>query len=221
MYDFRSDTVTKPCPAMSAAMAAAQVGDDVFGDDPTVIELETRVAAMCGKEAAMFAASGTMTNQIALKLHLGPLQSVVCDARSHIVQYENGGVHYHSGAAVVPIVTSAPHVTAAEVEAHVVRGHALFHKPVTTTISLENTLNGIPMPLQETLRIADVARRHNLRLHLDGARVWNAAVATATPLSELVAPFDTASLCFSKGLGAPIGSCLVGSKADIQRVQAA
>eukprot|EP01102_Stenamoeba_stenopodia_P004149 TRINITY_DN1432_c2_g1_i1.p1 TRINITY_DN1432_c2_g1~~TRINITY_DN1432_c2_g1_i1.p1 ORF type:complete len:390 (-),score=95.48 TRINITY_DN1432_c2_g1_i1:31-1131(-) len=219
VYDFRSDTVTVPTPAMKEAMMAALVGDDVYGEDPTVIELETKVAALCGKEAAMFCASGTMTNQIGLRLHLAPLQEVICDANSHIHQWESGGLHYHTGAAIKPIVHEGHHLTAELIESNIVTDHSLYHKPITRVIELENTLNGKIFPMDELSKIASVAKKYDLRMHLDGARLWNACTATGNTPAQYCAFFDTVSVCLSKGLGAPIGSLLVGSRSHINQAR--
>ena len=218
--DFRSDTVTRPTPEMLHAMSSARVGDDVFGDDPTVARLEEEVASLLGKEAAVFVASGTMSNQIAMKLHVGALDEVLCDHRAHIHAWEVGAVHA-SGAAVAPIIPEPGEkfLTAEAVQAATRTDHTLYHHAVTRLLSLENTLNGDVMPLEQLQSTVDAARGLGLRCHLDGARLWNAAAATGTPVAEWAAPFDTVSVCFSKGLGAPVGSCLVGTASHIERAR--
>ena len=210
--DFRSDTVTQPTPAMLQAMVSARLGDDVFGDDPTVLALEEETAALLGKEAALFVVSGTMSNQLAMRVHLGPLKEVLCDHRAHIHVWEVGAIHA-TGAAVAAVAPDPGNrfLTASTVEANVRTDNCLYHQPVTTLLSLENTLNGSVQPLAELEGAVGVARRLGLAAHLDGARLWNAVAASEHSAAEFAAPFDSVSVCLSKGLGAPIGSVLLGS----------
>ena len=216
--DMRSDTVTRPTPAMRQAMAEAEVGDDVFGEDPTVNELQRRMTELTGKEAALFVASGTMSNQIALNAHTQPGDEVICEYGCHIFNYESGGPALLSGVQLHPLQGERGVITAAQIEG-VIRP-ADHHYPHTALVELENTHNragGAVFPLDEIKRIRAVADTHGLAMHLDGARLWNAAVAAGVALHEWCAPFDSISLCFSKGLGAPVGSVLVGSQSFIDR----
>ena len=220
MFDFRSDTVTQPTPEMLEAMRTAPVGDDVFRDDPTVDKLEEQVAGLMGKEAAMFVASGTMSNQLALRVHIGALEEVVCDYRAHIHCWEVGALHA-SGAAVAPIVPDPGErfLTPAAIEMGARTSHTLYHHAQTKLLSLENTLNGEVMPIEQLEATCATARQLGLACHLDGARLWNAIAATGHTPERYAAPFDTVSVCFSKGLGAPIGSVLVGSAEHIERAR--
>lgn len=213
IVDLRSDTLTKPSPEMRQAMARAEVGDDVFGEDPTVNQLQERVAELLGKEAALFVASGTMGNQIAIKCHTRPGDEVICEENCHNFNYECGGAAFLSGVQSRPLPGFRGMITAEQVEEAVrPKDH---HFPQTRLVALENTHNragGTIFPLHEIARIAQVAKAHQLKMHLDGARLWNAHVATGIPLHEYAQYVDSVSLCFSKGLGAPVGSILVGSK---------
>ncbi|HYE96199.1 MAG TPA: GntG family PLP-dependent aldolase [Rubricoccaceae bacterium] len=212
IVDLRSDTVTKPTLAMRRAMAEAEVGDDVFGEDPTARRLEERVAEVLGKEAALFVPSGVMGNQIAIKLHTRPGDEVVLAERSHIFHYESGAPGLLSGVQLRPLGGPDGRFDAADLEA-VVRG-AHDWEPRTRLVCVENTINkagGAIFPQALAEEVAAAARRRGLALHLDGARLWNAAVATGHPEAVLAAPFDTVSVCLSKGLGAPVGSVLAGS----------
>ncbi|KAI0762766.1 pyridoxal phosphate-dependent transferase [Fomes fomentarius] len=216
---FISDTITVPTPEMYSYASRASVGDDVY-HEPCTLELEAHMSKITGKEAALFIPSGTMSNQIALRTHLQqPPFSVLCDHRSHIVRYEAGGLAFHSGAhAQLVIPSNGHHLTLEDVQEHIALGEDLHSAP-TRVISLENTLNGTIFPQDEIIRISEYAHRNGLKVHLDGARIWHVVAETDTPLHELLAPFDSVSLCFSKGLGAPIGSCLVGTKAYIQKAR--
>ena len=198
-------------------MAQAGVGDDVFGEDPTVIELQEEVARLLGKEAGLFVPSGTMSNQIAIKVHTQPGDEVICEAGAHIMNCEAGGPAFHSQVQLNPVQGRLGVFTSRQVEA-VIRPRNV-HVPPTRLIAVENTHNqagGTIFPLEEIHRIADVARTHDLRMHLDGARLMNAVVATGIPADEWAAPFDSVSLCLSKGLGAPVGSLLCGGRSFIQ-----
>jgi threonine aldolase len=210
--DLRSDTVTRPTEAMRRAMAEAEVGDDVYGEDPTVIALETTVAAMTGKEAALFVPTGTMGNQIALAAHTRRGVEVIAPVGAHIYEYELGSMAALSG--LMPRLVPAPGgvPTPEAVRAAISPGR---HQAPTGLIVLENTHNkagGTVVPMAVAEAIAGVAREAGLPLHLDGARAWNAAVALGVSIGDLCAPFDSASLCLSKGLSAPVGSVLVGSR---------
>ncbi len=212
MIDLRSDTVTQPTAGMRQAMMAAPVGDDVLGDDPTVNALEAYVAELLGKEAAVYMPSGTMTNQVALRVHTQPSDEIILEAEAHIYYYEGGGPAALSGVSCRLLPGHGGVFSAAAVE------QALRpqdpHFPQTRLVCVENTHNrsgGRIFPLETIREIAGVCAQKGLRLHLDGARFWNACVATGISEVDYAAPFDTLSVCFSKGLGAPVGSALVGS----------
>ncbi|UYZ63578.1 low-specificity L-threonine aldolase [Hymenobacter weizhouensis] len=216
--DLRSDTVTRPTPAMLEAMFRAPVGDDVYEEDPTVRALEQEAAARFGLEAGLFCPSGTMTNQIAIKAHTEPLSEVICEQNSHIYLWEAGGVAFHSSASVALLPGERGRLTAAQVEAAIRPDN--LHYPITRLISLENTHNrggGSCYDLPTLEAIHEVARRHGIALHLDGARIFNALAATGQPTAEYGRLFDTISVCLSKGLGAPVGSVLLGSRALVQK----
>jgi threonine aldolase len=216
LIDLRSDTVTKPTPGMREAMANAEVGDDVFGEDPTVNKLQERVASMLGKEAALFVTSGTMGNQIAINCHTRPGDEVVCEANCHSFNYEGGGPAFLSGVQMQPIQGIRGAIMADQIEA-VIRPLD-HHFPQTRLVALENTHNragGAIFPIEEIERIRELVLRRGLKIHLDGARLWNAHIATGIPLDRYARLFDSVSVCLSKGLGAPVGSVLAGSKAFI------
>ncbi|MDZ7346505.1 MAG: low-specificity L-threonine aldolase [candidate division KSB1 bacterium] len=218
IVDLRSDTVTKPTAAMREAMASAPVGDDVFGEDPMVNELQRRVAEMTGKEAALFVPSGTMSNQIALFVHTKPGDEVICEYGCHIFNYEGAGAAQLSGVQLHPLKGERGVITAQQI-AEAIRP-ADHHYPRTALIEVENTHNragGAVFPLSELRRIRALADERGLTVHMDGARLWNAVVATGIPLAEWCRTADSVSLCFSKGLGAPVGSILVGSAEFIER----
>lgn len=220
IIDLRSDTVTRPSAGMKQAMFEAELGDDVFGDDPTVKALEVRVADLFGKEASVFVPSGTMGNQISLKVLGSPGDEVLLDEGSHIFNYEVGAPAALSGLLVHPLNGEKGRLTSAQIEAHV-RGSDL-HLPPTRIVALENTHNragGTIGSLDEIKRIKQVAVIHQLKMHLDGARLWNAAVATGIPLADWAAPFDTVMSCLSKGLGCPVGSMVVGSREIIAKAR--
>jgi len=208
-HDFRSDTVTKPSAGMRAAMAAAEVGDDVFGDDPTVNLLEQRMAGMLGKNAALFVPSGTMSNLLALMSHCGRGDEFIAGQDAHCYKYEAGGAAVLGSVQPQPIAHQADGTMAlGEIEAAIKSGDS--HFATTRVIALENTFGGRVLPVDYMTAVADVAARHGLGLHLDGARAFNACVALGMDIGDFVAPFDTVSICLSKGLGAPVGSVLVG-----------
>ncbi len=217
--DLRSDTVTKPTPEMLAYMFAAEVGDDVYEEDPTINMLEAKAAAMFGMEAGLFCPSGTMTNQIAIKAHTGPSTEVICDQTAHIYLYEGGGIAANSGASVALVPGVRGKMTPAQVEASI-RPLNNLHYPETRLVALENTSNkggGAFYTLDEIAAISEVCKRHNLPLHLDGARVFNALVAANESPVNYGRYFDSISVCLSKGLGAPVGSVLLGSKEFIRK----
>lgn len=209
--DLRSDTVTTPTPEMRAAMASAAVGDDVYGEDPTVNELQAEVARLTGHEAGLFMPSGSMTNQVAIAVHTRRGEEVVCAEGSHIYEWELGMMAAFSG--VVPRFVPAPLGVPAPEDVRLAVRHSIHQSP-TGLISLENTHNkagGTVIPTEVIKEIRAVADAEGLPLHLDGARVFNAAAALDVPLSEITRHFHTVSVCLSKGLGAPVGSVLVGS----------
>ncbi|CAG9939704.1 unnamed protein product [Clonostachys rosea f. rosea IK726] len=216
-FDLRSDTMTTPTPAMLAAVQSCSLRDDVVQEDASTNDLESHCAALAGKEAGLFVLSGTMGNQLALRTNLTqPPHGVLCDHRSHIVQYEAGGVAVLCGALVKTVVPSnGIHLTLEDIQANVVLSDDVHACP-TRLISLENTLNGMIMPLDEVRRISKFARENGIKIHCDGARLWEAVAAGAGSLPEFCSHFDTVSLCFSKGLGAPVGSVLVGTKEAIK-----
>ncbi len=213
MIDLRSDTLTRPTDAMRKAMAEAEVNDDVIDVDPTVKRLQEKIASMLGKEAAMFMPSGTMTNQVAVRLHCGPGDEFICEEGCHIYNYEQGAYASLSGVAVRPVTGTKSVMTVEQLE-HLIRPDD-EHAPRTKLVCLENTHNrggGKIIPQPEVNRICDWAHAKGLKTHLDGARFLNAAVASEVDPAILAEPFDTISVCFSKGLGAPVGSALVGSE---------
>lgn len=215
-----SDTITKPSPAMLEYMHNAEVGDDVFGDDPTVNALQQKVAEMFGKEGALFCPSGTMTNQIAIKLHTSPLEEVICDHNSHIYQYEVGGYAFHSGVAVFPIVGQYGKITVQDIEDAIRPETDWF--PKSSLVVLENSTNkggGNYYTLDELKPIRKFTKEKNLKLHLDGARLFNVLVETGETTQEVGSQFDSISICLSKGLGTPVGSVLTGDQTFIARAR--
>lgn len=211
MIDFRSDTVTQPTPGMLNAMFSAKVGDDVFGEDPTVNQLEQLAAGLFNKEAALFCPSGTMTNQIAIKCHTQPGDEVICDHLSHVYQYEGGGIAFNSGCSVRLLDGDRGRITAEQVLSAINPDD--IHKPVSTLVSLENTANrggGSCYDFSDIQAIKTVCLNNKLKLHLDGARLFNALVAKNETCQQYGEVFDTISICLSKGLGAPVGSVLIG-----------
>jgi threonine aldolase len=218
VIDLRSDTVTRPTPAMRRAMAEAAVGDDVYGEDPTVNVLEERVAGMFGHEAALFVPSGTMGNQIGMRLVCEPGQEVLCDADAHVVTYEMGAAAAIFGISTRTVVSGAPGRGQGRLDAQQlidqVRPRDDWHLTATAAVAVENSHNrggGLVQPLNELRKLWDWSRSAGVAVHLDGARIWNAAVASGTDLATYGRLADTASVCLSKGLGAPIGSVLVSS----------
>ncbi|KAG0207112.1 Threonine aldolase [Mortierella sp. GBA30] len=218
--DFRSDTATAPTPEMFGAMMKASLGDDVYNEDESVKKLERYVATLCGHEAALYCSSGTMTNQLAHRVHLcNPPQSAIVDIRSHVFNYEAGGISFHSQAAVYPIMPANNRYLTVEDIAHRLVFDVDVHYAPTRVISLENTLNGTIMPIEEMERIRQLTKPHGVKLHLDGARLWHSSIATGISMREYCQHFDTISLCLSKGIGAPIGSILVGSEQTIRKAR--
>lgn len=215
--DLRSDTVTRPTPAMRRAMAEAEVGDDVFGDDPTVRALEEEAARRLGKEAALFVPSGTMANEIAIAVQAGLGDEVLVEATSHVILYEGGAPAALAGAQLWPLTGDRGLPSVDDLNAAIRPEDS--HCPRSRLFCLENTHNrggGRVLPAAEVRALLSAARAHGLLAHLDGARIWNAAVASGTSEAELAAPFDTVAACFSKGLGAPIGSVVAGSRAFLR-----
>lgn len=215
-----SDTVTKPTPAMLEAMMNTEVGDDVFQQDPTINALEAKVATLFGKEAAIFCPSGTMTNQIAIKVHTQPLDEVICDHYSHIYQYETGGYAYNSGVSINLIQGTNGKITAEQIAPAIKPDYDWL--PRTSLVVLENTCNkggGSYYTLEEIAPIAQLCTERGLKLHLDGARLFNALVETKETPAQVGELFDSISLCLSKGLGAPVGSVLIGEADFIKRAR--
>jgi threonine aldolase len=220
MIDLRSDTVTRPTKGMLEAMCNAQVGDDVFMEDPTITALEKKTAALFGMEAGLFCPSGTMTNQIAIKVHTQPGDELICSRQSHIYCYEGGGIAYNSGVSARLIEGESGLITAEEVRKNINPDD--IHFPVTTLVSLENTSNrggGLCYKKNELEQIAQLCQLNNLRLHLDGARLFNAIVAKGENPTDYGRWFDSISICLSKGLGAPAGSVLIGNVSFIQKAR--
>ena len=220
MIDLRSDTVTKPTEAMRAVMAAAEVGDDVLGDDPTVIALERRTAEILGKEAAVYVPSGTMANQVAVRTHTGPGDEIILDANAHVYLFEAGAPAALSGVMVRLLNGVRSIFTGDDVRA-ALRPKNVHFSP-TKLVIVENTTNrggGSVWPMETLADVAAAAGQAGLKLHMDGARIWNAAVALGVPERRIAEQFDSVSVCFSKGLGAPVGSALAGSAEFIARAR--
>ena len=210
MIDLRSDTVTRPTPTMRAAMAAAEVGDDVFGDDPSVNALQQRIAAMLGKEAALFLPSGTQSNLCALMSHCGRGDEYIVGQMAHTYRWEGGGAAVLGSIQPQPLAQQADgSIVLADIEAAIKPDDAHFAR--TRLLTLENTWGGQILPQDYVEAATALARRKGLATHLDGARLFNAAVASGLPAAEIARHFDSVSVCFSKGLGAPVGSALVGT----------
>lgn len=218
--DLRSDTFTKPSPAMLEYMMKADVGDDVFSEDPTVHKLEHMVANMFGMEAAVFCPSGTMTNQIAIKCHTQPGDEVICEQQSHVYIYEGGGIAFNSGCQVRPIPGDRGRISASQVLQAINPDDV--HKPRTSLVSVENTANrggGSLYEMNDLQEIKQVCSHNNLQFHLDGARLWNALLAKGEFPRDYGQVFDSISVCLSKGLGAPVGSLLIGTEAFIRQAR--
>ncbi|PCI96961.1 MAG: threonine aldolase [Flavobacteriales bacterium] len=220
IIDLRSDTVTLPTPEMKEAMFNAKVGDDVFEDDESVNSLESLGASLFGKEAAIYCPSGTMTNQIGIKIHANAPGELICDELSHVYKYEGGGIGFNSGLATKLIKGSAGQITAAQIEAAINPDD--IHFPETQIVSIENTCNkggGTIYDLEELKKIRTLCTNKELKLHLDGARIFNAIVEADYSTKDIGAQFDTISICLSKGLGAPVGSLLLGTKTAIKKAR--
>ncbi|MEM9339715.1 MAG: GntG family PLP-dependent aldolase [Bacteroidota bacterium] len=220
MIDLRSDTITKPTKEMLEAMMTAEVGDDVFGDDPTINGLQEKVAEMFGMDAAIYCPSGTMTNQIAMRVVTRPQDEVICHKFSHVYLYEGGGMMYNSMLSPKLLDGNRGKITAAQIAESVNPDDV--HFPHTQLVVLENTMNkggGSVYHLDEIKSVREVCDEKKLKLHLDGARLFNAIVETGDAPSEYGRLFDTISLCFSKGLGAPVGSVLIGNKEVIKQAR--
>ena len=220
IIDLRSDTVTKPSPAMLDAMASAPLGDDVFGEDPSINELETLASSMFGKERALFCPSGTMTNQIAIKCHTQPGDEVICDELSHVYQYEGGGIAFNSGASVKLLHGNRGRINADMVKAAIQPDDV--HKPISSLVVVENTANrggGSCYEFEEIEKISTVCKENKLAYHIDGARLFNALVAKGETPIQYGKAFDTISICLSKGLGSPVGSLLLGDAQFIKKAR--
>lgn len=220
LVDLRSDTVTKPSPAMMEAMMTAPLGDDVFEEDPTVMVLEKKMAALFGKEAGLFFPSGTMTNQVAINALTNPGNEIICDQTAHIYLYEGGGLAFNSGLSVWLINGDRGRINADQV-AEAIRPNAIY-SPRTTMVALENTHNrggGSFYQMDEIVTIRNLCKQHNIRLHLDGARIFNALAETDYNAMDIGKQFDTISVCLSKGLGAPVGSVLVAENSIISEAR--
>lgn len=218
--ELRSDTFTKPTPAMLEAMFSAEVGDDVFEEDYTVKKLESKAAEMFGYEAGLFCTSGTMTNQIAINVHVNQGDEVICDALSHVYLYEGGGIASNSSASVNLLHGNRGRITAEQI-IDVIQPDNLHH-PISRLVSLENTVNkggGAYYDIQEIVKIKEVCNAHNMALHLDGARIFNALVETKESPKQYGELFDSMSICLSKGLGIPVGSVLFGTKDFIKKAR--
>lgn len=218
--DLRSDTVTKPTPAMREVMARAEVGDDVLGDDPTVKRLEAETAAVLGKEAALFTPSGTMANQLAIRIQTEPGDEILVEGNAHIYYYEAGAPSALSGVMCRCVEGNRGVFSGADLESAL--RPADVHFPRTRLVCLENTHNrggGKIWPIKAIMEVAEAAQKNRLQLHLDGARLWNAAAASGISERQYAEPFDTVSVCFSKGLGSPVGSALAGPKGLIERAR--
>ncbi|TPV32425.1 threonine aldolase [Paucihalobacter ruber] len=216
--DLRSDTVTKPTSGMLQAMMAAKVGDDVYKEDPTVNELENRLAKMFGKPKALFFPTGSMANQTAIKLHTNPGDQVICDKYAHIYNYEGGGASFNSGVSCKLVDGHRGMFTAQQVEASI-NPPDFYHSPLTKLVEVENTTNkggGACWDFEELIKIKQVCLKHNLGYHLDGARLWNALVAKNETPKQYGELFQTISVCLSKGLGCPVGSVLIGDEDIMQ-----
>lgn len=221
LVDFRSDTVTQPTDEMREFMLKAPVGDDVFCEDPTVNELERFAADYFGKEAALYCTSGTQTNQIAINVHCRPGDEVICSEEAHIYYYEGGGVARNSGTSVALLPGDRGRISVEMIEKHI-NNPTDVHRPLTSLVEIEDTMNrggGAIYNFNEIKAIRELCQKHHLPFHLDGARVFNALVETGISPKEYGEQFDSISICLSKGLGAPVGSVLLGTKAFINKAR--
>lgn len=217
--DVRSDTLTKPTPAMLEYMMKAEVGDDVYKEDPTVNALEAKLAKMFNMDSALYFPTGSMANQAAIKMHTQPGEQLITDQYAHVFNYEGGGVSFNSGVSCKLIAGNRGMITASQVEESI-NPPDFYHSPLTTLVCIENTTNkggGACYDLEEIKKIKQVCDSNELGLHLDGARLWNALVATGTNASDYGDLFDTISVCLSKGLGAPMGSVLIGKQSFMDK----
>jgi threonine aldolase len=220
LIDLRSDTVTRPSPAMRQAMAAAEVGDDIYGEDPTVNALQDRVAALLGKEAALYVPSGSMGNQISIKVHTRAGDEVIAEAGSHVFNYETAGGAFLSAVQIHPVEGRHGRMSLESIR-RAVRPD-IYYMPRTSLVCVENTHNragGTIYPLDLLRETSVLCRQMKLSVHLDGARLWNASVATGIPVREYAACADSVSVCFSKGLGAPVGSAIAGTKIFVEEAR--
>ena len=217
IYDFRSDTVTAPSAGMRAAMAAAEVGDDVYGDDPTVNRLQARMAELLGKEAALFVPSGTMSNLLALMSHCGRGDAFIAGQNAHCYAFEGGNAAVLGSIQPQPIAHESDGTLRLDRIEALIHDDSDVHYAPTRLLALENTFGGKVLPLEYMRAAGELARKHRLGFHLDGARAFNACVKLGIDIAEFTAPFDTVSICLSKGLGAPVGSVLVGPRALIDK----
>lgn len=221
LIELRSDTFTKPTPAMLESMFSAKVGDDVFGEDEVVNTLEKKAAELFGMEAAIFCPSGTMTNQLAIRTHCQAGDEVICESLSHVYIYEGGGIAVNAQSSVKPIVGQRGQITAEQVLSSINNPNDI-HQPISKLVSLENTANrggGSIYDFKEIIKIKSVCEEKNLKLHLDGARLFNALVESNETPPDYGSAFDSISICLSKGLGCPIGSLLLGKKDFIQKTR--
>ncbi|HRH67836.1 MAG TPA: GntG family PLP-dependent aldolase, partial [Bacteroidia bacterium] len=221
IIDLRSDTVTRPTPEMLDAMFHAEVGDDVFEEDPTINRLEEKAANLFGMEAALFVPSGTMANQVSIKLLTNPQDEVICDKLSHIYYYEAGGVAFNSGVSMRFIEGDRGRITPGQIEENINDPATVYSSP-TTLVSIENTCNkagGSYYTLHEMQDISALCRKHSIHVHLDGARIFNAITETGDSPEELGKLFDTVGFCLSKGLGAPVGSVILSTREKIFRAR--
>jgi len=220
IIDLRSDTVTKPTPGMLDAMFNARVGDDVFGEDPTVKALEDKVAGIFGKESGLYCPSGTMTNQIAVKVHTQPGEEIIMHKLSHVYYYEGGGIMMNSGASVCLLEGDRGRISPQDVLDHINPDD--IHRPPTSMVEVENTMNkggGAVYDNDNLAAISRICQEHNLKFHLDGARIFNAMTVTGQNPKDCGKLFDSISICLSKGLGAPVGSVLIGTKDFINKAR--
>jgi threonine aldolase len=220
VVDLRSDTVTKPTPAMRRAMAEAEVGDDVYGEDPTINKLEQRAAEIFAREAAIFVPTGSMGNTIAIKIHTKPGQEIICEERGHVFNYEMGMLSFFSGCVPRTIFGENGALTWSDIKKKIAPG--IYYRAQTGLVSLENTHNmagGTVYPQAMADEVCDGAHAIGIPVHLDGARIFNAAVALGKPVAEITKKFDSVMFCLSKGLGAPVGSLLVGTKKFIEQAR--
>ena len=216
--DLRSDTVTRPSKAMREAMANAEVGDDVFGDDSTVNLLQEKCAELTGKESALFVTSGCMANQLAINMHTNPAEEVIVEWDSHVIRYENAGPSVISSVQLMPLKGNHGVFNIDDIKNNI--RPDWYHFPKTSLICIENTHNragGTVYPLKDIKEVRELAQKHKIKTHLDGARIFNASVASGISIKDYADCFDSISFCFSKGLGAPIGSMLCGTKEDIEK----